>query len=216
MRRRVRWASVGQLTIGPDFLKCTKARGLDLSRSLRAWAEVWSVLQQRSPGLQGRIGQCGWCGRFFYRYRLNAQHCSSLCGLVGQVLAREEESIAGDLTQALLARGSFKKDFARQFGPLDKQYTRYASDLFRILLGPVLLRLEPAVAFPDGVSDPEAFVVVWRFVFNRSRELAHKLAVCPTCGLLFWRYRKADITCSRVCQMRRYRARCRSRARPQR
>jgi hypothetical protein len=69
-----------------NFVKVMEDRGLDYSRSMWAWSELWRFLKTELPEVHGRIVQCRWCARFMYRYTRRTQYCSPLCRLARKLI----------------------------------------------------------------------------------------------------------------------------------
>jgi hypothetical protein len=107
-----------------------------------------------------------------------------------------------------------KTDRRRRFGRAFDEGATLARKAFQMLMSPMQRACE-RVSFPTDVADPEAFLVVWQFLFGRFPELRNQFARCEECGTLYSRYRPSQRTCSRRCQLIRYRRKARAeRARP--
>jgi len=208
LRERVRRSIAGRL-VAKEFVDYASAKRLDQDCAFRAWGEVWHFLHWHSPGLHEWIGSCPWCGRLFARYHRRDIYCSTLCGLAAQLLKGAEAEVARDFEPFLVYLLETERQFEEQFGRLHERFKRHATHQRRLLLMAVLGRWGEPFKYPKDVTDPDAFCTVWEFLFGSFPELTKRPRICPECAQLYWRKDRRMQTCSRACQLRRYRQQAR-------
>ena len=189
-----------------EFVRPMEARGFDYTRSMTAWKELWWFLTSEHPELHGRLGQCDWCERFFYRYTRKTKSCSPLCRLAPSLVRHPDQRLAARVRKILLA---FAKEAEQK--PSTPTLSRVSDTVIPHFLDVINRKNRRPFVFPKNVSDPAAFIEVWEFLFRDVDTLCGRMRRCEACQGLFYAYHQANRACGRECQMRRYHQRPRTR-----
>ena len=197
--------------VGKEFLDYTGSFGLDERRSFKAWWEVWHFLHHHHPPLRSLIGACPWCGRLFARLHKRDTFCSTLCGMYVQLLRVSPQDVAKQLSPLVEFVITTQRERRARFGKDDAVFNQHAAGLRKMLLRPVLSRWAEPFLFPQDVTEPPTFLVIWTFLFGTFAELSDRMQICTQCETIYWRKDKRMQTCSRACQLRRYRQKARKR-----
>ena len=200
IQERVVRARIGSVLVGKEFLDHAARQELEPAHATRAWWEMWHFLHWYSPGIGEGISACPWCGRFFARYHRNDKYCSSICGLYRQLFgsgsSRSNAVAATRLIEMSDFLDRFEKQRRRQFGKRDQRLVALSRKVHKMLVFPVLGKWTEPFAFPEDVTDPSAFLVIWGFVFGQSVELSDRMQICGVCKKLYWRKDRRMKVCS--------------------
>jgi hypothetical protein len=158
---------------------------MSLDRLQQAWFEVWSLLQLCCPELPRRIGTCESCSSLIWRYRAANRFCGA-CGMAQRLLKGQETNpqvvsfLLGSLDHIKLVRAHSERQFGKR---RDADFRDYYGSFRRLLLMPVVNRVEDRRDVLSNVQDPAAFVAIWMFVFEAIPRVQARVFVCDECGL---------------------------------
>ena len=206
--------NIGATPVARLFIEAMRRQRLTVDRAYQGWGEVWHFLHSHYPDLRKWIGVCPWCGRLFARYHLRDIHCSTLCRMHQQLLHGSTDRVARELSDLLDVLQAVTDRSKRQVGPLAVLTQQLEKKSHRLLLDAVLRGWSEPFAFPEDVTDPEAFCAVWAFLFGSFPELQERVRVCPVCDRLHWRRDQRMLVCSPACRKRRHKQKKRAAAKP--
>lgn len=191
--------------LGAPFLKHMRHAGTpDVRASFQAWFEVWRFLRTQYPKLDGRIGRCVFCARFFYRYHRKDEFCSPMCRIGPRLVKKLPQRWKAEARNRVLTAANKVSGFEASH---DKNVGAIARGYAYLFLAPMLAGKVESLRSLAKVTDTHAFLSAWQFLFSeQARDMTNRLGLCPMCNQLFYRYhRTKHQTCSRKCQMIRYR-----------